>query len=122
MIAVVLILALIAQDDALATFRAQQQAVQDRYAHEAVEPANWECADPLISRNFGQSVQAEDLALRIADECARPYHARTVSDPASRLFEQQDKIAYRYQLQTFQSEIEIKIHQARRRATIHLNR
>ena len=120
MIGVALALAL--SQDPMAAFRADQQAAQDRYAHDAVEPANWECADPLISRNFGQSVDSRDLALRIADECARPYRARAVSDPASRLFKQQEKTVYSYQLQTFQSEVEIEIQQARRRAAIHLNR
>lgn len=119
MIFVAIVLTLATSPDALASFRAQQSVEQDRY--EAVNPENWTCADPLIARNFSQSVDPKDLALRITDECARPYRARPVNDTPSRAFEERERLTYRLQLEVFQLDVEAKIQQARRRATIKLN-
>lgn len=36
------------------------------------EAADWECATPLIERNYSQPFDSGDLAARIHDECVRP--------------------------------------------------
>lgn len=44
------------------------------------QAADWPCARPLISKNFSQPYKSHDLALRISDECARPFHYRPTPD------------------------------------------
>lgn len=85
------------------------------------EPADWRCADPFIERNYGQRVEARQLALRIADECARRYVPRPIITDADRHFETMDRTTYNYRLASFQFEIEGKIGEARRRSAIKLN-
>jgi hypothetical protein len=38
-----------------------------------LEAANWDCATPLIQKNYRQSFSAVALARRIADECSSPF-------------------------------------------------
>lgn len=85
------------------------------------QPGNWECAQPLIQRNFRQQVDSEQLALRIADECTRPYRPRPIRNEADPIFESRERLSYTYRAQTFRYEIEAAIQQARRREAITLN-
>jgi hypothetical protein len=89
--------------------------------YQPVDPENWECARPLIQRNHMQRVEARQLALRIADECARPYRPRPIRNDVDRTFESQERLTYTYRAQTFGYEIEAAIQQARRAEAIKLN-
>jgi hypothetical protein len=100
-------------------------AIQDP---DATGPADWQCAQPLINRNYARSVDARELALRIAEECARPYSAlprRSVapggSEQAESIFGSQDRAIYRDRLTIFVSEIEDRIDRARRRDALPLD-
>ena len=90
-------------------------------ADQPVDPADWECAQPLIDRNFRRDIDAEQLALRIADECTRPFEPRQINDEADRVFEGMARTTYRYQTSTFKLDIEQRIQQARRRVAIPLD-
>ena len=108
--------------DAMASFRAGQAAAAARMAmSEAIDPANWECARPIIQRNFNRDIAADQLALRIADECTRPYVARPIRSDIDQTFESQDRLTYTYRQQTFVLEIEARIQQARRLAALKLD-
>jgi hypothetical protein len=111
-----------APQDALEQFRADQAAAAARIASpNPVDPADWECARPIIQRNHMQRVEARQLALRIADECTRPYRPRQLRTDADRVFESQESLTYTYSAQTFVYEIEAAIQQARRADAIKLN-
>jgi hypothetical protein len=119
----ILLAVLIAQDGpALDQFRDRLQAASDsQAAYTPVEPADWVCANPLIARNYSQRVSSQQLTLRIADECVRPFRARPIQSEFDRHFVQSDMLAYTYAVSIFQSEIEQRILQARRRDAIKLN-
>jgi hypothetical protein len=38
-----------------------------------VTPENWDCATPLIEKDYKQAFPVMELADRIADECAHPF-------------------------------------------------
>lgn len=80
------------------------------------EVANWACADPLVERNYRRNIDAEQLALRIADECARPFAGHRHQSTAS-----MEETTYLYRLGAFRLEIQGKIETARRRAAIPLD-
>lgn len=54
------------------------------------EPANWECAEPLIQKNALRPIDAELLAARITDECTRPFNVDGVQ--VDERFRDADKI------------------------------
>jgi len=83
--------------------------------------ADWNCATPLIQKNYAQAVDSRQLALRIVDECARPFRP---IDPANAeaTYEAARRQAYSYSLQTFTSEVELSILKARRSEAIRLRR
>lgn len=89
--------------------------------HTSVAPADWSCAEPLIQRNYSRSVEPMMLALRIADECARPYRARPVRTDVERAFEQRERLNHTLGVRAFESEIEERIWRAKRRDTIPLH-
>lgn len=94
--------------------------------------ANWECADPLIQKNYMQVVPAKQLALRIADECSIPYRpgpplaGGQVPFSNEELFkrhtEHYRKMEYSADYSLFLSIIEERILKARRRDEIPLKR
>lgn len=118
-----LLAALIVQDGAsLDQFRDRQRAATEALTpHTPVEPADWVCANPLIARNYSQRVDTRQLALRIADECTRPYRARPMRTEGDRIFENSERTTYGYGVTIFQGQIEQHIQQARRRDAIKLN-
>jgi hypothetical protein len=91
-------------------------------ATEISDPADWRCADPLIAKNYSQPVASHQLALRIADECLRPYPAHQIASPADEIVNQLGQSTYRAQSATFVSDIEARILQARRKDSITLKR
>lgn len=83
----------------------------------ADNPADWQCAQPFIEKNYTQKVEARELALRIADECARPYTPRrSAGDPDGSMA----RTIYNYSLTSFRLEIESRIMALRRREAIDL--
>jgi len=54
-----------------------------------LRPANWECATPLIQKNYHQPYDSNLLARRIADECANEFHSDetgSLRDAEARLY------------------------------------
>lgn len=45
-----------------------------------IEPADWECARPLLEKNALRQIDAKALAARIADECKVPYEPNTANE------------------------------------------
>lgn len=91
-------------------------------------PADWGCAEPLIERNYSRPIESRQLALRIADECVRPYEPRPApseaegaSPEAAQIFDSLDRTHYGHLLSIFVSEIEGRILRARRREAIPLD-
>lgn len=122
MIAIVLASLALQQSAATDDFRNRQRVASEALtAHAQVEPADWSCADPLIARNYNQRIDARQLALRIADECTRPYRARSTNNDANRILEGMERTTYGYGVEVFQANIEGRIQQARRRDAIKLN-
>lgn len=104
------------------------QAVTD---FQPVDPADWDCATPLIERNWQRTlgssdrfILASDLADRIVDECARPYVARPIRSGSYEHFDRymqgSDRSVYQSELSLFRSNVLARIGQARRR-TIELD-
>lgn len=98
------------------------QAVTD---FQPVDPADWNCATPLIERNWQRTlgtsdrfILASDLADRIVDECARPYVARPIRSGSYEYFDRYmqgtDRSIYRSELSRFRTEILAGIGRARR--------
>lgn len=83
---------------------------------------NWACAGPLIEKNYQQPVASRQLALRIADECTRPYRPESTPGPAGELLEQMRRNLHQTQASTFILDIDSRILQARRRDAITLKR
>ncbi len=85
--------------------------------------ADWLCATPLIQKNYSQPIEAKDLALRITDECARPYEAPDDQTYAlSEAYRVQDKTIYSLEQQTFTHDVQTEIERRRRANAIHLRR
>lgn len=103
------------------------QAVTD---FQPVDPADWDCATPLIERNWRRTlvssdrfVLANDLADRIVDECARPYVARPIRrsyEAFDRYMQGSDRSIYQNRLQLFRWNVLARIEQAQRQ-TIELD-
>ena len=92
---------------------------------EGPDPSDWNCAQPLIERNYRHPAKAVELAHRIADECVRPYAPRRwaieeASPEAGEIFESGDRTLYATRLGIFVLQIEGRILQARRRDAISL--
>ena len=80
--------------------------------------ANWECATPLIEKNYRQQFNSEKLAARIADECTKPF----LSNETDGLLQQLAKNLYLQQQLNFQLEIKAEIERRRRHEEIKLIR
>ncbi|WP_409019522.1 hypothetical protein [Brevundimonas vesicularis] len=92
----------------------------------SADPADWACAEPLVQRNYSRTIDARDLALRIADECVRSFEYRHralagEAEVAASIMESQARTLYSYRQSIFVSQIEGRILQARRRDAIPLN-
>lgn len=87
-------------------------------AQPSPEPANWECADRLIERNYAQRFTARELGRRIAEECMRPFQP-----PQAVPYQVQNaRIMYNLQAQDFLRDVQSAIESRRLRARIRLNR
>ncbi len=86
--------------------------------------SDWKCATPLIAKNFAQRFDARQLALRISDECARPFRSDNAHDTSDlgRTLKQSEEMTYLLQRQTFMFQIESEIYRLRREKTIPLVR
>lgn len=85
--------------------------------------ADWECALPLIEKNYREPYPSEVLALRIRDECARPYAPPAPVTPrAYELLESTARTTYTVERRTFGYEIESEILKARRKDLVPLKR
>lgn len=101
-------------------------AVQAAPLEGSVDPTDWACAEPLVQRNYSRTINARDLALRIADECVRPFEYRHralagEAEGAASIMESQARTIYGYRQSIFVSQIEARILQARRRNAIPLD-
>ena len=82
------------------------------------EPSNWECATPLIQKNYDQPYKVAVLAARIADECATPYSSDIVVPNLEAL----EHGLYDAKLALFRQAIESRINALRLRDRVPLKR
>lgn len=84
-----------------------------------IEPADWECATPLIEKNALREIDAQSLAARISDECQRAF-VRVAGEP--QLIQQSRLNLHVAKALAFQSEILSEIRRLRRARDVPLVR
>lgn len=86
------------------------------------KPADWNCAEPLVRKNYQQRIDSRQLALRIADECARPFMHSEPGASRSDVLRRLEEAVYEGELNLFIGEIQSAINKRRRADTIPLKR
>jgi len=77
---------------------------------------------PLTNKNYMQKFDARKLALRITDECAKPFLWISKNSEIEDVLRIQNESIYRVKIEKFAKDIESQIYKARRNDEINLNK